>query len=64
MKMTREEFLSIAGKHYDSIVELKSHNDFYDYEVGFLDIHRKMGKEILEKSIGVVPSNKRKKKLY
>jgi hypothetical protein len=59
--MTREELSQIVLSHYDSLVGLNVHTNFHDYEASFLEIHRKIGQEILEKNIGDLPSNKRKK---
>jgi hypothetical protein len=37
-------------------------NDFYDYEVEFVKIWQGLGREVLEKNIGGLPVDKRKKK--
>ena len=59
--MTKAEYLELASKHYDSLNDLNKLDNFYDYEKDFVSILHKMGKEILEKNLGVLSQNKRKK---
>ncbi len=59
--MTKQYLVDIAISHFNSIHDLQKFTNFYDYELGFLEIHRKMGKEILEKSVGEISKNHRKK---
>jgi len=61
--MTKSEFLEIASKRYDAIDASNKLDNFYDYEKEFVDILRQMGKEILEKNLGELPADKRKKNL-
>lgn len=60
--MTKEEFLVIAASKYDEVKQLGRHDNFYDYEVGFEQVMNKMSRELLEKSLGDLPGDRRKKK--
>ena len=61
--MNKEEFLALAAKRYDALHELnKGKVNFYDLEVEFAKLWRELGREVLEKTIGDVPVEKRKKK--
>jgi len=62
--MTKEEFLALAESRYEALQELNQLNSFYDYEKIFVDLWRDLGREVLEKNIGDVPQNRRKKKLH
>ncbi len=62
--MTKEEFLAVAEKRYDALQELNQLSSFYDYEKIFLQLWRELGREVLEKNLGSVSTNRRKKKLY
>ena len=62
--MTKEEFLALAGARYDALQKLNKLDSFYDYEKIFVDLWRDLGREVLEKNLGPVPTNRRKKKLY
>jgi len=61
--INREEFLRIVESRYEAINALDDGRDFYDYEKGFATIVQEMNRELLESSIGSVPSDRRKKKL-
>jgi hypothetical protein len=60
--MTKQEFLSAAASRYDELQALNKITDFYDYEVEFVNIWRELGKEVLEKNLGTLSKDKRKKK--
>ena len=60
--MTREEYLAIAAKRYDEINALNKIDNFYDYEKEFVEIMKGLGQEVLEKNIGSLPADRRKKK--
>ena len=60
--MTEVEFMAIARKQYASIIALQEKDNFYDYEKAFEGIIVEMGQEMLEKSLGSLPNDKRKKK--
>lgn len=60
--MTKEEFLELASKKYESLSKLGEQKTFYDYEKEFDRIWRELGGEVLQKSLGEVPKDRRKKK--
>ena len=60
--MTKEEFLALAGNRYDALRKLNKLDSFYDYEKLFTELWRDLGREVLEKNLGTVPTNRRKKK--
>jgi len=62
LNMTKQEFLEAAASRYDELQALNKVTDFYDYEVEFVRIWRALGKEVLEKNIGELSRDKRKKK--
>ncbi len=62
--MTKEEFLKAAESRYDELRALGKLDSFYDYEKEFVSIWQGLGKEVLEKNIGSVSHDKRKKKPY
>ena len=62
--MTKEEFLALAESRYEALQELNQLKSFYDYEKIFVDLWRDLGREVLEKNLGEVPMNRRKKKLH
>lgn len=64
MAMTKEEFLALAEARYDALQKLNKLDSFYDYEKIFVELWRDLGREVLEKNLGPVPTNRRKKKLY
>lgn len=62
--MSEEEFLDIAKKRYQEINALNDGSlSFYDYENAFSGIIDDLGRELLEKNISKVPTDRRKKKL-
>lgn len=60
--MTKEEYLEIASKRYEELQALKKIDNFYDYELEFSGIMKKMSKEILEKNLSKFSADRRKKK--
>lgn len=60
--MTKEEYLKLAEKRWDSIKKLKEVDNFYDYEKEFDGIWVDLGREVLQKSISEVGKDRRKKK--
>ena len=60
--LSKEEFLELAAHRYDELQALNQLDNFYDYEKGFVDIWQGLGREVLERNIGTLPDNKRKKK--
>ncbi len=62
--MTKEEYMAIVAKRYDELQALNKIDNFYDYENEFAIIMKDIGKEILEKNLGELPTNRRKKKQH
>ncbi len=60
--MSKEEFLAVAEQRYDALQELNQLDSFYNYEKLFLELWPDLGREVLEKNLGPVPLNRRKKK--
>jgi hypothetical protein len=60
--MTKVEFLEIASSKYDSIKDLNKLDNLYDYELGLSKLMQEMSLAVLEKNIGDMPSNPKKKK--
>jgi uncharacterized membrane protein len=62
--MTKAEYLEIASRRYDELQALNKLNNFYDYERQFVSILNDLGREILEKNLGALSKDKRKKKTH
>ncbi len=62
--MSKAEYLQLASSRYDKFQELNKIDNFYDYEVQFVNILNDLGREILEKNLGELVKDKRKKKPY
>ncbi|MFN6087332.1 MAG: hypothetical protein ACK47E_01150 [Cyclobacteriaceae bacterium] len=60
--MSKEEFLAVAEQRYDALQKLNQLDSFYNYEKLFLELWRDLGREVLDKNLGPVPLNRRKKK--
>jgi hypothetical protein len=60
--MSKEEFIAIAAQRYEAIKSLSGHANFYEYEQEFEQIVTEMNREMLEKSLGAVPMDRRRKK--
>lgn len=60
--MTKEAFLAIAGERYEALQALNKLDNFYDYEKEFVAILQGLSRELLEKNIGELSRDKRKKK--
>lgn len=60
--MTKAEYLEAAAKRYDELQSLNKINNFYDYEKEFVHIWQELGREVLEKNLGELVKDKRKKK--
>lgn len=60
--MTKAEYLEIAAQRYDKLQELNKIDNFYDYEKEFVGILNDLGREVLEKNLGTLVKDKRKKK--
>lgn len=62
--MSKAEYLELASSRYDKFQELNKIDNFYDYEVQFVNILNDLGREILETNLGALVKDKRKKKPY
>jgi uncharacterized membrane protein len=62
--MTREEYLALAASRYDELEKLKEKDNFYDYEKGFDEIWRDLGRQYMESQLNEksATSDRRKKK--
>ena len=62
LAFTEDEYLALARQKYPDLQALKSKPTFYDYEKSFEEIWLDLGRQVLEKSLGQVPLDRRKKK--
>lgn len=62
--MTENEFIELARKKFQAIKSLENSETFYEHEKNFDQIWVELGADILEKSLGELPKDKRKKKRY
>lgn len=60
--MTKEEFVAISSARYDELQSLNKLDNFYDYEKEFVNIWQDLGRSVLEKNLGTLSKDKRKKK--
>lgn len=60
--MSEKEFIRLARQKYEKLEALKSEESFYEYEKSFDEMWVEFGRETLEKSIGEVGKDRRKKK--
>lgn len=60
--MTEQQFLEICKGRYASLSKLKAEGDFYEYEKQFAEVMQGLNRELLEKSISSVSTDRRKKK--
>ncbi|MGH2644406.1 MAG: hypothetical protein ACRDE2_10690 [Chitinophagaceae bacterium] len=60
--MTKEEFLQLSADRYDELQALNKIEGFYDYEKEFVHIWQGLGCQVMEKNLGKLPGDKRKKK--
>ncbi len=60
--MTKEEYLELAAKHWDSFKSLEKEESFYEYEKQFEKNLLDFGKDLLEQSISKPSEDRRKKK--
>ena len=59
--MSKEEYLAKAAARYEALQKLNEQKDFYSHEAEFDRVWTDLGREVLEGTIGKVPTNKRKK---
>ena len=61
--MTKEEFMVLASEKYERLQKLNDHLNFYDYEQAFDELWTELGRTVLERNIGEIPKDHRKKTL-
>lgn len=61
--MTKEEYLSLASEKYEALQNLNTNLNFYDYEKTFDELWTELGRTVLERNIGKIPKDHRKKTL-
>jgi hypothetical protein len=61
--MNEAEFIELARQKWAQLQDLKSEASFYEFEGKFDSLVRELNRELLEATLGEVPSNHRKKKL-
>jgi len=62
LPFSEEEYVALARQKYSELKALKSKPTFYDYEKSFEEIWLDLGRQVLEKSLSQVPTDRRKKK--
>jgi hypothetical protein len=62
--MNKEEFIKVCESKFDSIKSLNELDNFYDYETQFVKLWHEVGRTVLEKNLGELSADKRKKKPY
>ena len=62
LSMSKEEFLALAEQKYHDLQQLKNKPTLYDYEKSFDEIWQHLGRQVLEKNLSNVPTDRRKKK--
>lgn len=60
--MSKAEYLALAEQKYNDLQDLKNKATFYDYEKSFEEIWMDLGRQVLEKNLSQVPTDRRKKK--
>ena len=60
--MSKAEYLALAEQKYGDLQGLSTQPTFYDYEKSFEAIWMDLGRQILERNVGAVSADRRKKK--
>ena len=60
--MSKAEYLALAEQKYDDLQGLSTQPTFYDYEKSFEAIWLDLGRQVLERTLGAVSADRRKKK--
>jgi hypothetical protein len=60
--ITKAEYPEIAAQPYDQLQALNKIDNFYDYEKKFVNILNDLGREVLEKNLGELVKDNRKKR--
>ena len=59
--MSKAEYLALAEQKYTDLQALATQPTFYDYEKSFEAIWMELGRQVLERNVGPVPADRRKK---
>ena len=59
--ISEQEYVELARSKYQDLKKLGEAKNFYEHEKRFDEIWIELGRTVLEKSIGEVPKNRRKK---
>jgi hypothetical protein len=65
MNLTKDQFIALASEMYDQEMKQKLNDktqDFFEYESTFAAIMQEFSRKTLERSLGELPTNIRKKK--
>ena len=62
--MTKAEYLALAEARFEAIDQLSQHSDFYICEQQVDQIWIDLGRAVLERSVGAIPNDSRKKTLF
>lgn len=60
--MSKEEYMAICEARWKEIETVSTRNNLYDLEKDFVEVWQTLGRTVLEKSVGDLPDNHRKKK--
>jgi len=60
--MRKEEYLELCSKNWETLQAASSQNNLYDLEKDFRSRWEDLGRQVLEKQLGELPTNPRKKK--
>ena len=60
--MSKAEYLALAEQKYGDLQGLSTQPTFYDYEKSFEAIRMDLGRQILERNVGAVSADRRKKR--
>ncbi|AWM32342.1 hypothetical protein DDQ68_05765 [Hymenobacter nivis] len=61
--MSKAEYLALAEQKYNDLQALATQPTFYDYEKSFEAIWMELGRQMLDRNVGPVPADRRKKKM-
>ena len=59
--MTKKEYMAICEARWKEIEKVGTRETLYDLEKDFVEVWQTLGRSVLEKSIGDIPENHRKK---
>ena len=60
--MTKKEYMLLCEAQWKDIEKVSKSNNLYNLEKDFVEVWQELGREVLEKSVGELPTNHRKKK--